>query len=1402
MESNVFTKIKRRLLSTTSKSSSYFVGKVENNKSLIDLVDYFETYCANKLNISNLSETIKITPLKITNDYFDELNINVISDSVFKTIKLNRYISEKEFEALKEIANKFFNENDKKLKDELRLKYSERLARTKTKCLDNITKEYARFNQLFTTNRMQIRDMGQDNLYLGYPFIEGKFSNKKPFRAPLVLHKAKLTYSNNQITIKLMGEAYINQVFLISNAIENNITDFDVHDEELRDDYLEHALEILEQNGVVVDKAKSKVLKTFDSISKVEFTDKVASQQVNRFTINNNVLLGLFNITDNNIYFDIDKMERLSNVNNFNNKLYGGNLSSDINQVIVDETKLKYISNLDNSQKRVLTRSLHDNLVIEGPPGTGKSQVLTNIIANEVFRGKKVLVVSEKVGAISVIKDRLRSLKEYALIVSNKDDKAIFYDQLKDFEKVIKENKTYEFSSKAIDTGLVDGFSKFEGKISKVSVGKFKFNDIVNFSQDDSYLDQEVSDSLRKSNVNLDYLEHAFVLYTADKDIAADEVNKIELENQKPIYKKLKLSKLALLRKHYEELKEISKPKILKKELTDKLFPNNKGIFKGKLEAKEQDLIDELTECFSDLDIEAYQNENLSNLKLYKRLKDLGVNNFEEFKNYILHNEFKSTYAYIKKSAKNFIQFTDISEKISSLYDYKSIHNDTEIGKYLHDKAKMSIKNSEELESAFKEVIRLNTLKSRRSIKYVIDKTPEIINLFNIVLLTPNMVSTLLPLTENMFDVVVFDESSQLFVEKAIPSIYRSKKVIIAGDSKQLQPSNYFSARIDDSDEELDSNDDDFMLKSESLLDFGKGIYKQDMLNYHYRSNYKELIEFSSKKFYDDGLKFASVKDKIVSKPVEVVNVDGKWVLNVNKEEAKKVVEIVKHIIRTRKNNETIGIIAFNKKQASYINNLLVESSDPLILQEMDRMNEQSREPEFLFVKNIENVQGDERDIIIMSVGYGANVKTFGPLSQSGGENRLNVAITRAKHKIILIKSFMGKDLVVNNDNEGPRMFREYLTYCDNISSIKADSVDGFSLDMEYTEITDVIEKCFSEYYIDYNENIGSFVFDVVIKDNNEVPLVCLMILKSYGVDFQDLIAKYIYLKSRGWRIYVIFDVSWIVDKKGVLKSIANLLNIAKNETNSLLHDIKYLDIANIKVEDSEDYASSNEELFFDLSEALKPKTISFDEHYRQNIELYKKRYKFEKIFEIDNRIVCINEDILKRTVLLIMISTLSKYNLVDRVYIHDLEDRYTNEISNLEGITVNQFYEYAAKSYNNKEISDDLENNLEVKNNVINIINHIKRNIHQTLKELVKVSKNFECGKVYQSQKTNIYTHGDLVGNDTLVYIDLNTLPKVDNYIVSKLMFIRENSHSSIKKLCYINPLYTIYETLNIEEK
>lgn len=243
-------------------------------------------------------------------------------------------------------------------------------------------------------------------------------------------------------------------------------------------------------------------------------------------------------------------------------------------------------------------------------------------------------------------------------------------------------------------------------------------------------------------------------------------------------------------------------------------------------------------------------------------------------------------------------------------------------------------------------------------------------------MMTPEVVSSLIPLEHGLFDLVIFDEASQMYVEKGIPSIYRAKKVVIAGDPKQLRPSALGFGRIDNEDELFEEEIlQDVSLDAKSLLDLARYKYKETLLNYHYESNYEELISFSNYAFYDGKLIVSPNQKESPKPPIEYVHVEeGIFHNRQNVEEAKEVVKIIKKIFRTRKNNETIGVITFNSAQRDLIENHI----DKEIFKkgtyqrqfEEELMRTEDNEDKSLFVKNIENVQGDERDIIIFSMGY------------------------------------------------------------------------------------------------------------------------------------------------------------------------------------------------------------------------------------------------------------------------------------------------------------------------------------------------------------------------------------------------------------------------------------------------
>ena len=199
------------------------------------------------------------------------------------------------------------------------------------------------------------------------------------------------------------------------------------------------------------------------------------------------------------------------------------------------------------------------------------------------------------------------------------------------------------------------------------------------------------------------------------------------------------------------------------------------------------------------------------------------------------------------------------------------------------------------------------------------------LKLFPCWLLSPENVSTVLPLTKNLFDIVLFDEASQVFIENTIPSVYRGNCVVVAGDAKQLRPpttfmKRYMGATIDDN---MDYSTQ-AALEVESLLDLAVSRFENSHINYHYRSRHEELIDYSNKAFYNNTLQIApNVSKNLRNKPLERILVDGLWDDRKNMVEAKSVVKLLKTVLKNRKNKETIGIITFNVEQENCIEDLI-----------------------------------------------------------------------------------------------------------------------------------------------------------------------------------------------------------------------------------------------------------------------------------------------------------------------------------------------------------------------------------------------------------------------------------------------------------------------------------------------
>ena len=311
--------------------------------------------------------------------------------------------------------------------------------------------------------------------------------------------------------------------------------------------------------------------------------------------------------------------------------------------------------------------------------------------------------------------------------------------------------------------------------------------------------------------------------------------------------------------------------------------------------------------------------------------------------------------------------------------------------------------------------------------KLITEYSAEMFKLIPCWLASPETVSAIFPLEPN-FDLVIFDEASQCFAEQGIPSLYRGKQVVIAGDSKQLQPNDLYRVKFEN------DADDNPELEVDSLLDLACQYLPQIQLRGHYRSKSLDLIDFSNQYFYKNTLSLLPDFHEInlQQSAIQYLKVDGIWENNTNQTEAEKVINLVR-IINQTSPEKSIGIVTFNFKQQGLIQDLLEVSST-----DVDFGISTSEEP--IFVKNIENVQGDERDIIIFSIGYAPDAKgkmgmQFGSLNGQGGENRLNVAITRAREKIYVISSILPNQLKVEEaQNEGPRLLKSYLEYALKVS--------------------------------------------------------------------------------------------------------------------------------------------------------------------------------------------------------------------------------------------------------------------------------------------------------------------------------------------------------------------------------
>lgn len=464
-------------------------------------------------------------------------------------------------------------------------------------------------------------------------------------------------------------------------------------------------------------------------------------------------------------------------------------------------------------------------------------------------------------------------------------------------------------------------------------------------------------------------------------------------------------------------------------------------------------------------------------------------------------------------------------------------------------------------------------------------------------LMSPLSVSDSLPVDKTFFDVVIFDEASQITLEEGVPAIFRSPQTIIVGDDKQMPPTSFFSAKAEDPDDlektEPDEDDDLLSIEADSILVQGARKLQSTMLSWHYRSKFETLISYSNHAFYDAGL--LTIPDKTihhgerktltVHNPEQAItNTDSLFDRSIsyhylpegvydkrgNIAEATYIAHLVRELLK-RNVQESIGIVAFSQEQQHIIEDALTA------LAATDKKFEQNLEDAYnrveneqlvgLFVKNLENVQGDERDIIIMSVCYGFDSRkkmlmNFGPINKKGGEKRLNVIFSRAKKHMAVISSI--KHTAITNDyNEGASYFKRFLYYAESVSDgnmLQARSIlNSLQANKQQKTIIkqDVIlqqvKMALQKRGYEVAENIGQSTFKcslAVKADKADADYsLGLLIDDDHHYDNKNILEQYFQrpevLQTCGWKVMHIYAKDWLNDREWVIDTIVRKITSA-----------------------------------------------------------------------------------------------------------------------------------------------------------------------------------------------------------------------------------------------------------------
>lgn len=1027
-----------------------------------------------------------------------------------------------------------------------------------------------RLKEIYRSSRLLRNESGVNSLFLAVGFLSWRERTDEPFhQAPLILIPAELVRQTVAPGYKLMRteeDAVVNFCLL-----ELMCGQF--------------GLPIADVAGGGVGDGDPDFTKVFAAFSE-------AIKGCKDWTITTRVTMGIFSFSKVVIWKDLVEHGEAFKKHPFVAHLAEGTgLFDDGVEVFPPEEVSKH-ANLeelycplatDSSQlAAVLYSGIGKSFVLHGPPGTGKSQTIANIIAHNLAKGKRVLFVSEKRAALDVVYKRLATVGLAPFCLELHSSKAYKVNVMRQFKEALDVTpscspakwsaicadisasaKTLNAYVRDLHAPCASGMSAYDymerhGESHLQADPTFVPDWVVDAQYETRKVLSEIIHELVEEWNSIDKSDHEALKIVRTKDWSPEWAKLIDLHaadfietlaRPKSIRRTLQLFWLKL---HAFFQKTIYYPSCLKtdEEKRGRIQTVRDHLGGLRLEISYRAVRRKADDAGCRKFVGALEEGKIPSGEAFRVFQDSCS---ERMMNVLVSRSKVLSGFSGKKHETRIAHFREMDEAVSSFVRQRIVAllsrlryeiEHPPVVKDNNGNVRIPVMDAETARQMA--VLKKECEKKKRFMpprKLLAETMKLALRLKPCFLMSPLSVAQYLPVKDSLFDMVVFDEASQMTVWDSVGVIARGKQLIVVGDPKQLPPTNFF---VKGDAKEKDLGDDSAAEDMESILDecLANGLYSA-YLNWHYRSRHESLIAFSNRHYYNERLNtFPAALSNNDRLGMTFRYVDGALYdhnSHTNRKEAESIVNFLfERLSEPAERARSWGIVTFSVAQQRLIEDL-IDDKIPEVDWAADFFEE--RKPDAFFVRNLENVQGDERDVIMFSIAYapddmGRFAMSFGPVNRPGGERRLNVAITRAREQVIIFASVRAADIRAERTSSlGVRHLKSLMEYAES------GHLEGASQSHESVRLTGMrrlICECLEKNGYAFKTEVGlsSFPIDIAVRSPAD-PESFILAIECDGrryaaqrtVRDRDVLRDAM-LAFLGWKVYHAWSVDWAFDRE------------------------------------------------------------------------------------------------------------------------------------------------------------------------------------------------------------------------------------------------------------------------------